>query len=78
MYWFLAFLVVGFLVVDFLVSWFQRFLVSKILGFRVSWFRKLLVSWFLVFKAFGCLVSKVRRFNDHILPNFHFMRFDRY
>ena len=49
----------------FLVYWFQSFLVSKLIVFKVSW-------------SLGFRISKFQRFNDPILPNFHFMLFDRY
>ena len=38
------------------------FLVSKFLGFKVAWF-------------LGFRISKFERFNDPILPMFHFMFF---
>ena len=50
------------------VSWFLVFSISWFLGFPVSKFLGFLVSNFL-----GFLVSSFQRFNDPILPNFHFM-----
>ena len=81
-----------------LVSWFQRFWVSRFQNMSASLFQSLLVSKlfgllfqrFLVFSFLGCKtcfkvswflgfkISKFQRFNDPILPNSHFMSFDRH
>ena len=55
-------LFIGFLVLGLLVD-----------GVLVSWFQSFLDDWFQSF-----LESQFQRFNELILPNNHFMFFDRY
>ena len=45
-----------------LVSWFQSFVVSKVLGFKVSWFRS--------FKDLPIVISSLLEENDPISQNF--------
>ena len=64
-YCFFGFRFLGFLVSwiwGFLVCWFVGLLVSKFLGFKISWFP-------------GFETSKIQRFNDPILPDFHVVFF---
>ena len=63
------------MVVGFLVSWFSA---SWVLGFRflilfASWLQRFLVSWLLVKQTFLCSKDIC-----YILPDCHFMFFDRY
>ena len=67
---------IGFLVSWLLASWFIGFLVCWFLGFLVSWFLGFRGSWFLGFKIQKSF--NVSKDILSILPNVHFMFFDRY
>ena len=79
--------IIGFVVFGFLVSKILGFLVSRIFGFLVSKILGFLVSkilGFLVSRILGFLVSEIQEplmfLKDvlSILPNYHFMFFDKY